>query len=91
MISTGNHEELKKYLLWAATLRLGIHCKTTTELAELFTFGRNQSSINFIGLNIAQVGRKMNLEFCPSKDPNCDWFAQHWPFIAQQPDYRIYP
>jgi len=91
MISNAYHDELKSYLLWAASLRLGIHCKTTTELAEFLTFNRNQRSINFIGLNIATVGRKMNLEFCPSRDPEYDWFSQHWPFIAQQDGYRTYP
>ena len=91
MITNAHHDELRKYLLWAAQLRLGIHCKTTTELAEFFTFGRNQHSINLVGLNIAAVGRKMNLEFCPSRDPECDWFSQHWPFIAQHDGYRTYP
>jgi len=91
MISTCTHENLKLYLLWAAKNRLGMHCKTTAELAELLTFGRNQSSINFVGHNIATVGRKINLEFCPSRNPERDWFAQHWPFIAQQGGYRSYP
>ena len=91
MITNAHHDELRKYLLWAAQLRLGIHCKTSTDLAEFFTFGRNQHSINLVGLNIAAVGRKMNLEFCPSRDPECDWFSQHWPFIAQQDGYRTYP
>ena len=91
MIVNAHHDELRKYLLWASSLRLGMHCKTTAELAELLTFGRNQSSINFVGLELAKVGRKMNLEFCPSRDPGCDWFSQHWPFIAQQDGYRTYP
>ena len=91
MITTCTHETLKPYLLWAAENRLGMHCKSNSELAELLTFNRNQNSINFVGLNIAEVGRKINLEFCPSRDPECDWFAQHWPFIAQLDDYRTYP
>jgi len=68
-----------------------MHCKTTTELAEFLTFGRNQNSINFVGLSIAEVGRKLNLEFSPNRDANFDWFSQNWPFIAQQKDYRTYP
>jgi hypothetical protein len=91
MIKTCDHENLKPYLHWAAKLKLGMHCKTTSELAELLSYGRNQSSINFIGLNIAKVGQKINLEMCPTMDPDFDWFAENWPFIAKNLDYRTYP
>jgi len=91
MIVSANHNDLRGYLMWAASLKLGMDCKTTTELADFLTSGRNQSSINFIGLSIAKVGRKVNLELCPSRDPSCDWFANHWPFIAQQPGYKTFP
>ena len=91
MIVSAKHDDLKVYIMWAASLNLGMHCKTTTELADFLTFGRNQRSINFIGLNIAEVGRKINLELCPSRDPSYDWFANHWPFIAQQSGYKIFP
>ena len=91
MILTCKHEDLRSYLLWASKHRLGMHCKTTTELAELLTSDRTQSSINFVGLAVAEVGRKLNLEFSPNRDANFDWFSQNWPFIAQQKGYRTYP
>jgi len=91
MIVSAKHNDLRGYLMWAAGLKLGMHCKTTTELADLLTHERNQKSTNFIALNIAEVGRKINLELCPSRNPSYDWFANHWPFIAQQPGYKTFP
>ena len=91
MIQNCSTENLKSYLLWAAELKLGMHCKTVNELAELLTTGRNYRSISFVGLNIARVGREINLDMSPERDPDVDWFAQQWPFIAQQDGYMTYP
>ena len=91
MIQNCSTENLKPYLLWAAELKLGMHCKTVYELAELLTIGRNSQSVGRVGLNIARVGREINQDMCPERDPNVDWFAQQWPFIAQQDGYTTYP
>ena len=91
MIQNCSTKNLKPYLLWAAELKLGMHCKTVYELAELLTIDRNSQSVGRVGNNIARTGREINLDMCPERDPDFDWFAQHWPFIAQRDVYRTYP
>jgi len=91
MISNCELKTLKPYLLWAARERIGMHCKTTRELAEILSYGRAVKSINFVAINIAKAGKSINLDVSPDRDPNVDWFAQHWPFIAQQDGYSTYP